>query len=98
MTMISDDDARMVADRLGLTPDDAEECRQALQDVTTLGYDGFIDQTFREVATAVKAAYAGQRPTPEVTRRAEVRKRIAVGLTELLDLRQQLAQYDGPRH
>ena len=97
--MITIEDARLVAERLGLSDsDDANECRLALEDVALLGQDGFEDQTLREAAQALQAAYAGQPPTYAVIRRAQVRKALAVALREFTEQRDMLAAYDGPAH
>jgi hypothetical protein len=98
MTMISDDDVRMVADRLGLKEDDVEDIRDALDDVQLLGFQAFVDQVLVEGAKALEAARAGEQPTEAVVRRTMVRGRIAHGLAEMIDLRDQLARYDGPEH
>jgi hypothetical protein len=98
MTTISDDDVLMVTDRLGLTADDVEDVRQALEDVTDLGFQLFIDQTLMEAETALKAAGAGEQPTDEFVRRVKVRGRIAEGLKEMLELRELLERHQGPAH
>ena len=61
-------------------------------------YDTFLDQTLEEVMTALESVYAGRDATEAVVRRAIVRRRIAEGVTEMLSLRQLLADRRGPQH
>jgi hypothetical protein len=96
--MTTADDARMVAELLGLTEDDAPDVQEALDDVVLLGQDGFEDRTLADAATALQLAYAGQRPTAEIIRRAQVRRVIATALREFTELRASLTNYVGPKH
>jgi hypothetical protein len=96
--MVTDDDARMVAERLGLGPEDTDECQRALEDIATLGQEAFEDHTLREAEQSLKAAYAGQRPTDAIIRRAQVRKTIAIRLREFTELRALLVNHQGPAH
>lgn len=95
---ITNEDARMVAERLGLTADDADEVRQALIDVDAVGFDHYLDQMISENASALQAAEGGQQPTDAVLRRTAVRKRIAERYAEFITLREQLANSDRPTH
>jgi hypothetical protein len=96
--IITDTDARMVADRLGLTSEDADECRAALLDIDAEGLDAFLERTLRESATAVQAAYDGELPTTAIVRRAQVRQRIAEAMTAMIAIRQLLENHPGTVH
>jgi hypothetical protein len=95
---ITNDDARMVAERLGLTADDADEVRQALIDAEAVGFDHYLDQMISENANALQAAEGGEQPTDAVLRRTAVRKRIAERYAEFIALREHLANSDGTTH
>lgn len=96
--MITNEDARMVAERLGLTADDADEVRQALIDVDAVGSDHYLDQMISENADALQAAEGGQQPTDAVLRRTAVRRRIAERYAEFITLREQLTNSNRPTH
>ena len=95
---MNNDDARMVAERIGLDPDTADEVQNAFSEVEMLGLEGFEDQTLREVLGALVEANAGHLPTGPVIRRAQVRSAVAVALRQFITLRHDLATYDGPKH
>ena len=92
---LTDDDARMVAERLGLSADDADECRIALADIDADGLDAFLGQTLREAAAVEKAAHAGQ-ATPATVNRTVVRRRVAEAFMEFMTLRTALLNFQGP--
>jgi hypothetical protein len=96
--MITDDDARMVAERLGLPPEDVPEVQAALEDIALRGQDGFEDQVLTEAYAALRTAREGQPPSASLVRRVEVRKTLALALRQFTTLRNFLVTYDGPTH
>lgn len=96
--MTGDADAKVVADRLGLGPDDVPDCQQALDEVEMMGFDAYVDQTLSEAGAALKAAYAGQKPDEATARRVRVRRVIAENMATFIAQREALAGLAGPRH
>jgi hypothetical protein len=85
------------AAHFGITPDEADDYREAFTDVAWMGVDAYIDGLFAELQNAVAQQRVGQPLAPTAVRRLVARRTVAL---ELVAVNQYdwLAQLDGPKH